>query len=95
MILATHFLFAFGISINLFADFFVSATFTSLNVNPSSQNVTASYIVELASPASDGGARRKRRSLTVSILLYKLPAYWQVDDADIHQNSPIKTCTTF
>jgi hypothetical protein len=67
MKLATHFLLAFGFSINLFADFFVSAAFTSLaDVNPSSQNVTASYIVELASPASDGGARRKRRSLTVS-----------------------------
>jgi hypothetical protein len=81
---ATHFLFAFGLSINLFADFFVSAAFSSLaSVNPLAGNATTSYIVELASPASDSGARRKRRSLTVSLLCisleYRLLAPWQAD----------------
>jgi len=67
---ATHFLIAFGLSINLFADSFVSASFSSLSAIKASlsndaNSTTTSYIVEFASTAS--GSSRKKRSLTVSI----------------------------
>lgn len=69
---ATHFLIAFGLSINLFADSFVSAAFTSLSsVIPSltASNTTTAYIVELSSAASNSSSKRKR-SLTPHQDLY-------------------------